>query len=250
MLIINADDLGRDREASTTGLAGFAEGSITSASVMVFMSDSEGAARSAQEAGLETGLHLNLTQPYDGPGVADSLRRSQRSVVRYLRLGKWAQVVYNPLLNRDLSVSVQAQLDEYRRLFQREPAHFNGHNHMHLCMNMLVKPLIPAGSAVRRSFTFRRGEKGIWNRLYRRGVDARLEGRYRTTEAFFSLDPTSDLARLGRIVDLARTMSVELMVHAWRPDQFKLLKSDEFRKLIRTSDCGAFSLLGPRRGGC
>jgi len=249
MLIVNADDLGRDREASITCLAGFAEGSITSASVMVFMRDSEGAAGSAQEAGLETGLHLNLTQPYDGPGVADSLRRSQQSVVRYLRLGKWAQVVYNPLLNRDFSVSVQAQLDEYRRLFHGDPAHFNGHNHMHLCMNMLFKPLIPAGSAVRRSFTFRRGEKGILNRLYRRGVDAWLEGRYRTTDAFFSVDPTSDLVRLGRIVDLARKMSVELMVHAWRPDQFKLLKSNEFRKLITSSSCGTFSMLARRKGG-
>jgi len=247
MLIINADDLGRDKEASNTSLACFAEGSITSASIMVFMADSERAAEAVRRAGLETGLHLNLTQPYNGPGIAGSLSLSQSSVARYLRRGKWAQVVYNPFLKHDVAASFEAQLDEYRRLFQSEPAHFNGHNHMHLCMNMLINPVIPAGSGVRRDFTFRRGEKGILKRLYRRGVDAWVEGHYRSTDAFYSIDPVSDLSRLVRIVDLAKTMNVELMVHAWRQDQFKLLKSQEFRELIAHVSCGTYSQLARRK---
>jgi predicted glycoside hydrolase/deacetylase ChbG (UPF0249 family) len=244
MLIINADDLGRDKAASDTCLACFAARAITSASIMVFMADSGRAAAAAREAGLETGLHLNLTEPYGGPQVAAGLRRSQASVARFLRLGKWAQVVYNPFARRDVVSAFRAQLDEYRRLFRAEPAHVNGHKHMHLSMNMLRAAPIPEGFAVRRSFTFRRGEKGAVNRLYRRAVDRWIERRYRTTDAFYSIDPVADRARLLRIVDQARTEDVELMVHPWRPDQFEFLRSEEFRSLISPVPRGAFSSLG------
>ena len=244
MLIINADDLGRDAEATKTCMACFREGRITSASLMVFMKDSACAAGAARSEKLETGLHLNLTQPYDGTRVAESVRESQILIARYLQLGKWTQVVYNPFLKRAVAAVFQAQLDEYRRLFQVEPAHFNGHRHMHLCMNMVVGGVIPYGCAVRRSFTFRSGEKGNLNRLYRRVVDAWLRNRYRSTDAFFSIEPVSDMSRLSRIVDFARISDVELMVHAWRPDQFDLLMSDKFRKLIASVHRGAFSSLG------
>jgi predicted glycoside hydrolase/deacetylase ChbG (UPF0249 family) len=244
MLIINADDLGRDAEATKTCLACFSEGRITSASLMVFMKDSACAAGAARSTKLETGLHLNLTQPYDGTRVAERVRESQILIARYFRLGKWAQVIYNPFLKRAVAAVFQSQLDEYRRLFQGEPAHLNGHRHMHLSMNMIVGGVIPNTYAVRRSFTFCPGEKGILNRFYRRVVDTWLRNRYRSTDAFFSIEPVSDMSRLNRIVDLARLSDVELMVHAWRSDQFDLLMSDKFRKLIASVHRGAFSSLG------
>ena len=61
MLIINADDYGRNAAATDNTLRVFRRGAIISASAMVFMDDSERASQLALEAGLEVGLHLNLS---------------------------------------------------------------------------------------------------------------------------------------------------------------------------------------------
>jgi len=210
------------------------------------MKDSERAAGLSESQGLETGLHINLILPYDAPLLSQGLRESQDSIARYLQSWKWAQVIFNPFIRKAVALTFHAQVDEYRRLFQKEPAHFNGHKHMHLCMNMILSRLIPSGSAVRRSFTFSLGEKGLVNWLYRRGVDSRLKRNYLTTDTFFSIDPVSDLSRLGRIIDRARASSVELMVHPWRTDQRAFLRSDIFRNLIGDVNRGGFKALIPR----
>src|SRR5512136_23840 len=132
MLIVNADDLGRTAETTDRILACFARGRITSASAMVFMADSERAAGAAAAAGLETGLHLNLDLPFDWPAVPPPLRDHHGRVVSYLRRAVWSQLVYNPALRRSFRYAFDAQLDEYRRLFGREPAKVDGHDHMHL----------------------------------------------------------------------------------------------------------------------
>lgn len=72
MLIITADDLGRDRVATDACLECHRQKRITSASIMVFMKDSERAADLAAKENLETGLHLNFVLPYDAPGVPES----------------------------------------------------------------------------------------------------------------------------------------------------------------------------------
>jgi predicted glycoside hydrolase/deacetylase ChbG (UPF0249 family) len=154
MLIINADDLGRTSETTDNIISCFRRGRITSASAMVFMSDSERAAAAAAVAGLESGLHLNLDLPFDGPGVPPRLQERHGCVVAYLRGGRWKQLTYNPLLKNAFRYVYQAQYDEYGRLFGREPAKIDGHDHMHLCMNMLADRIIPLGKRVRRNLTF------------------------------------------------------------------------------------------------
>src|SRR5579863_5715924 len=61
LLIINADDWGVNREATDRTLDCVLRKTVSSASAMVFMEDSERAAQLALEAGVDTGLHLNLT---------------------------------------------------------------------------------------------------------------------------------------------------------------------------------------------
>lgn len=63
-LIINADDFGRDCWNTQKILECIAGGSISSVSAMVFMADSERAAATARERGIDSGLHLNLTTPF------------------------------------------------------------------------------------------------------------------------------------------------------------------------------------------
>jgi predicted glycoside hydrolase/deacetylase ChbG (UPF0249 family) len=243
LLIITADDLGRDRLATGACMECFRQRRITSASVMVFMHDSERAARLAVEENLETGLHLNLVLPYDSADVPERMKRDHRSAVRFFRAGPWTQAVYNPFIVKSIASVFNAQLDEYRRLFGQDPAFFNGHKHFHLSLNMIFGKVLPPGSAVRRSFTFAKGEKSALNRSFRRIVDTWLQKRHITTDSFFSLSPLDDIPRLTRILNLARRSSVELMAHPWRLNESAFLTGKEFAGLIAGVCLGDFTSL-------
>ena len=114
---------------------------------------------------------------------------------------------------------------------------------MHLCTNMLVDRLIPLGSAVRRSFSFSRGEKGVLNRWYRRLVDAILVRRYACTHYFFSIPSANHTERLRHIVSLAESCDVELMVHPERPQEFAFLMTDTYLKIISPINRGSYASL-------
>jgi predicted glycoside hydrolase/deacetylase ChbG (UPF0249 family) len=243
MLILTGDDLGRDRRATDTCIECFRQKRITTASIMVFMMDSERAAELAINANLETGLHLNFVLPYDSPKVPAYLKGRLSSAVRFFRTGPWTQVVYNPFITKAIASIFNAQLDEYRRLFGKEPAYFNGHKHLHLSLNMIFGKVLPPGSAVRRSFTFHKGEKSSLNRGFRHMVDTWLRKRFVTTDSFFSLSPVEDLPRLMKIVSLARNTRVELMVHPWRLNEFAFLTSKAFEELLTNVRLGSFASL-------
>lgn len=134
MLIINADDLGRSEAETDAALTCFHAGRITSASLMVFMRDSERAARLAQVAKLDVGLHLNFTEPFSATGCSSRLVAAQTSLARFLRRNRYAQLVYNPALRKQFAESYDAQTIEFARLFGgAPPSHVDGHHHMHLC---------------------------------------------------------------------------------------------------------------------
>ena len=62
MIIINADDWGRSERETDAALSTYKRGRITSASAMVFMRDSGRAADLAKDAGIDVGLHFNLSE--------------------------------------------------------------------------------------------------------------------------------------------------------------------------------------------
>ena len=208
---------------------------------MVFMEDSKRAAELAVRENLETGLHINLVLPYDAPGIPESVRLSLSLAAAHFRKGPWTQVVYNPFITKAVASTFHSQLDEYRRLFGKEPIYFNGHKHFHLSLNMIFGGVLPPGSAVRRSFTFEKREKTWLNRFYRRLVDAWLLTRHTSTDAFFSLKPANDLTRLKRIISLAQTNDIELMTHPWSPDQFAFLTGSEFRLILASARLVSFA---------
>jgi predicted glycoside hydrolase/deacetylase ChbG (UPF0249 family) len=210
---------------------------------MVFMRDSERAAVLAREYGIDSGLHLNFTEAFTGNVKSRALVEAQLRVASFLRVSKWSQLLYNPIRRRDFRCVYNAQVEEYVRLYDCEPTHTNGHHHMHLCMNMLVDRLIPAGSAVRRSFAFCRDEKGVMNRLYRRLVNAIVVRRYTCTQYFFSIPSPHCTERLRYIVNLARSGDVEVMVHPERAEEFTFLLTDVYREIIGGSDRGSYAAL-------
>jgi hypothetical protein len=227
VLIINADDWGCDTETTDRILECVAPGAVSAVSAMVFMQDSERAASIAHERGVEAGLHLNFTTPFTGSGLPPQLAGRQQQVKRYLRRHRLARYVFNPRLGTAFEYLVAAQLDEYRRLYGADPAHINGHHHMHLCANVLLARLLPAGTFVRRNFCFEAGEKSAWNRLYRRAIDRALARRHRQTDLFFSLEPLEPRTRVQRICSLARTAVVELETHPVQPDEYRFLRNAE-----------------------
>jgi predicted glycoside hydrolase/deacetylase ChbG (UPF0249 family) len=242
VLIINADDWGRSVAETDAALDCFGKGRITSVTAMVFMADSKRAADLAKERGLEAGIHLNLNQPYTGT-VPSAAKESQRRTARFLNRSKFTVLLYHPLLRGRFREVFQTQMEEFVRLYGKPPTHLDGHQHKHLCGNMLIDEIIPRELKVRRSFSFWPGEKGFVNRTYRRLVDQRLAQRYRLTDFFFSLSACLRCNTLERVAQLARTASVELMTHPVNQRESAYLKSEEYLRLISDLRTGTYAQL-------
>jgi predicted glycoside hydrolase/deacetylase ChbG (UPF0249 family) len=240
MLIINADDLGRSVAETDAALTCFRAGRITSASLMVFMDDSERAARLAQDAHLDVGLHLNFTAAFTARDCPADLVDAQNRLAGFLRRHRYAQLVYHPVLRKPFAASYRAQAAEFARLFGGAlPSHVDGHHHMHLCANLLLSGLVPANTRMRRHFSFWPGEKSRLNRFYRRSVDRWLARRYRLAEFFFDLRQSLELRRLDRVLALAKTASVEVMTHPISPAESEFLLSDRFSAVLQGLETGS-----------
>lgn len=246
MIIINADDWGRSRSETDAALACYERARITSASAMVFMEDSERAARIARDRGLDVGLHLNLIQSYSCGGIGAELAERHDRVVRFLSGHKYARLFYHPMLRDDFRYVYRAQRDEFVRLYGRPPSHVDGHHHQHLCTNVLLDGVIEHGEKVRRSFHFWPGEKGLANRMYRRMVDRVLARRYTLADYFFALPQCIAQGRLARVIEVARTASVEIMTHPSNAVEYAFLMGDAFLSSLGQLEMGTYASLGSR----
>jgi YdjC-like protein len=249
-LIINADDWGRDARTTDRTFECFQHGVLSSASGMVFMQDSARAASIATEQGLDIGLHLNLTAPFSAPEVPTRLATHHQKVREYLCAHRFAQLLYHPGLANSFEYAVARQLEEFSRLYGRTPDRIDGHHHMHLCANVLFAKLLPAGTIVRRNFSFAPGEKSWVNRIYRNWVDMWLKRRHRLVDFLFSLAPVQAVGRLQRILFLARHAVVELETHPVKPDEFWFLTSGEiFEQLSDLRIAAGFVTSGADENG-
>src|SRR5438552_7871352 len=213
MLIINADDWGRSQAETDAAQRCYQKGRVTSISAMMFMEDSERAAELAKENELDVGLHLNFAEPFTGKNYPAKLGECHGRIVRYLMGNKYAQLVYNPFLRKEFAYSYETQTAEFLRLFGKPPSHIDGHHHMHLCCNMLLSDMIPAGMQMRRNFSFWTGEKSLLNRTYRALVDQWLARRFQLPDYFFDLTQCIREKKLDRMAALAKSNNVELMTH-------------------------------------
>ena len=221
-VIINADDWGRSQVVTDRMLACVQGGSISSVSAMVFMEDSARAAALALAHGVDAGLHLNLTTPFTAPHCPSRLQERQTAITRFLRTHRLAPVVYHPGLTASFRCVVQAQIDEYSRLYGHPPRRVDGHHHMHLCANLLFSRMIPEGVVVRRNFTFPATEKSWINRAYRAWQDRILARRHPQTDFFLNLVPL-DPRRLQGVFARALQGSVEVVAHPINDDEYRFL---------------------------
>jgi len=227
LLILNADDWGRDHQTTDRTLECFLRGTISSVSAMVFMQDSERAAAMALGRRIDAGLHLNFTTPFSAPNCPARLVERQRELAAYLRHHRFAMVVYHPGLRRSFKYVIAAQLEEFSRLYGAAPRRLDGHHHMHLCANVLLGRLLPPGTVVRRNFSFQPGEKSFGNRFYRKVVDRMLARRHRLTDFFFSLPALDPPGHMQKILSLARDFTVEVAAHPIDPEEYRFLAGGE-----------------------
>jgi chitin disaccharide deacetylase len=246
-LIINADDWGRDARTTDRTFECFQHRGLSSASGMVFMQDSERAARIAIEQDLDIGLHLNLSAPFSTPDVPTRLATHHQTVREYLCAHRFARLLYHPGLANSFKYVVAHQLEEFSRLYGKTPDRVDGHHHMHLSANVLLQRLLPPGTIVRRHFSYEPGEKIVRNSVFRLFSRALLCGRYRVTDFFFSLPPFAPAERMQRIFPLARRFMVEIETHPINPSEYRFLTEGKFRRW--TGECapaltfaGAFAL--------
>jgi predicted glycoside hydrolase/deacetylase ChbG (UPF0249 family) len=243
VLIINADDWGRSATETDAAMACYRKGRITSVSAMVFMEDSERAAQLCCENELDVGLHLNFSQPYNGRVPTAAVNKPHNRIVRFMLSSKFAILLYQPFLQADFRTIYETQVEEFIRLYGKAPSHFDGHQHRHLCANMLLHEVIPSGEKVRRNFSFWPDEKGSLNRLYRRLMDKRLARRYSLTNFFFSLGQCLKNRGLGRVAELAKSANVELMTHPASAEERSWLMGDDFLAFTRDLELLPYSSL-------
>lgn len=222
-LIINADDWGRDVQTTDRILECALLGSVSSASAMVFMQDSERAAGLARERGVDVGLHLNFTTTFSAEGCSSRLLEHQLRLQRFLLRNRLARIFFHPGLAGSFEYVIAAQLEEFRRLYGVEPERIDGHHHMHLCANIVFGELLPAGTLVRRNFSFSAQEKSWINRFYRNSIDKRLKRRHQLVDYLFPLAPIEPVDRLNQVFGLAHTAIVELETHPINQDEYRFL---------------------------
>ena len=243
MLIINADDFGRSAAETDAALRCYRERRITSVSAMVYMDDSERAAELAKENELNVGLHLNFTEPFTANTHVVKLWEYHGRTIRYLMRNKNAQLIYNPFLRTEFAYSYKAQAEEFVRLFGRLPSHIDGHHHMHLCANMLLSNVIPAGVKMRRNFSFWPGEKSLLNRTYRALVDRWLARKYELPDYFFDLTQCMREKKLGRVAALAKMTNVEVMTHPVSSMESEYLMDRGFEAILKSLEVGGYALV-------
>lgn len=240
LTIVNADDWGYDDGSTDRALECLLAGRITSVSALVLMAASARAARLAHEhAVMPVGLHLNLTEPYDGTSAPPSVCERQMRVARYFAVHRSLRWVYNPLLRAAVRDVVKDQLAAFYAVYGRAPDHLDSHHHAHISPNVLLDGDLPFGVPLRRSFTFLPGEKSLLNRTVRHAMSAFIERGHPTTDYFFDI---ATLSAFARIDDLA-SYTVELMTHPARARDYRLLMSEEWAGLIARLRLGTFAEL-------
>lgn len=246
LLIVNADDWGRDVETTERTLKCIERGSVSAVSAMLFMQDSERAAEIASSRGIDAGLHLNFTTPFSQHSCPTALMERQCQLASYLCRRRLNRLLFSLPLASAFRYVCEAQFDEFCRLYGRQPERVDGHHHMHLCANVLFANLLPHGVIARRNFSFRQGEKSAFNRLYRRLVDRRIARRHVVTDFLFSLSPCQPLSRVERILGVARSAAVEVETHPVNRQEYELLMSDDFTRLTRETPVLSFAQLHQR----
>ena len=145
-LIVTADDLGIGSERDEGILEAFHAGVVKCSSLLVNGDSTESAIRLCRDAGLQLGIHLNLTE---GPPISDpsnvisllSLQTSHWCDVHLSdkqlhefrgRFGLVDALSKGQVSLEEVEIETAAQLERFRSLVGYPPTHLDGHQHVHV----------------------------------------------------------------------------------------------------------------------
>jgi len=247
LLIVNADDWGETDAGTDAILAAFHARAITSTTAMVFMAGSERAAALAREHGVPTGLHLNLTDPFDGPGVPPAVRERHDRLRAHFADRDRMRWRYVPAVRDDVAALIEVQLAEYERLYGAPPAHIDSHHHVHTCPDVLFSPALPRGTTVRQTRAPAPGLRiPVAARVARRAKQAAIARRFRSVDRFWAVaDVLPALGGVGYepVLAVARERPIEVMVHPSFPDELPLLLDDGWRSFVAAAPAATYAAL-------
>lgn len=242
LLIVNADDFGVNRRVTDSILDCFDRGTISSATAMVWMSDSDRAAGVAVERGLPIGLHLNLTLPLNGTLTPEAALARQHELTTYLARDTWSKTKLRGAEAQLVGEVVAEQLERFRELYG-EPTHVDGHHHVHL--HPAAQAAIPAELPVRPPLRHPRKAAGRMTREERAVHKRFLAPRW--AFAFEHVHPALGgygLDALGR----ADSEVLEVMAHP-TDGQHDALAADPWRRALERFKLGSYrtfsALFGP-----
>jgi predicted glycoside hydrolase/deacetylase ChbG (UPF0249 family) len=243
-LIVNADDFGLRPDVTDAILEMFGTRRITSATAMVFMQDTTRAAALAREHGLPLGLHLNLTSVFSDPAAPSGARSRQARIARYFSR-RVTRHAYDPRMTRVVADCVRDQLEAFLAAFGREPTHFDGHQHIHVCPTVAVSRPLAAIRKARPAYTFARDERGSLKRAFHAAQNGLLRRRFRTPTAFLGLeDVHPDLGGKGlQRLAIARHDPMEIMTHPPRPAQRAALLGSAWGDVLKGYHTGTYEEL-------
>jgi predicted glycoside hydrolase/deacetylase ChbG (UPF0249 family) len=249
LLVVNADDWGGFCEGTDAIESCFAIGAISSTTAMVHMADSHRAAELAREHERPTGLHLNLTQPYDAPAVPAPVRERQLRLCAHfatLARRRWT-LSPDPRVHRLIADGIRDQLEEFRERYEREPTHVDSHHHVHVCPDVFLSRALARGTRVRQALSFapgtgRRGVKGL-----ARGAKQRLLARrFLTTERFWCAGELSDgdgAVPIAQAAAYAVTHAIEIMVHPSFASDITVLRSEAWLSVLHDAPLASYTAL-------
>ena len=252
LLIISADDWGVDQPTTDAIRQCFDAGAVTSVSGMVFMAGSEAAAQLASEREVPAGLHINLTQPFNGSAVDGAVGRRQAQIAAHFAGPNWRRWGISPVWFAEIERAIAEQLAGFHDLYGREPSHFDGHEHIQQSIGVLAARTLPSGAKMRPSFTFLPGDKTFPNRSVRGVVNRVMRTRFRSPRYFFSLrdmHPALGGVALEEKLALSGGSTVEVMTHPARDDEREILLDPSWIQLVAQRNLGTYDDLQPRRPG-
>jgi predicted glycoside hydrolase/deacetylase ChbG (UPF0249 family) len=247
LLIVNADDWGLDPRTTDAIARCFTLGAVSSASGMVFMSDSHRAAEKARESRWPIGLHLNFVEAYDDPRTPRAVSARQARLVDYFSGSSHRRWIPSPARFEDIHLCIQDQWCEFIRIYGQIPSHVDGHQHVHQALPVVLSRALPRGSRMRPSFTFRRGDKSFVNRVARGVLNTLIRTRFKTPRYLFSIrtvHPSLGGAGLDSVLHLSSSQSVELMTHPAWSDEAAILDSPAWLSAIEGFRLGSYADLG------
>ncbi|HLW94784.1 MAG TPA: ChbG/HpnK family deacetylase [Solirubrobacteraceae bacterium] len=247
LLIVNADDWGMDADTTAAIAECLQAGAVTSVSAMVHMRDSEAAAALPVGEALSAGLHINLTEPFTAADIDEAVRSRQARIAQYLNGPNWRRWGVSPTLFREVERAIADQLAEFKRLYRRDPSHFDGHEHIHQSLGVLAARTLPTGAKMRPSFTYLPAEKSAPNRAVRSAVNGALRARFQAPRYFFSIrdmHPSLGGAGIEEKLALSSGSSVEVMCHPGWADERTILLDDAWRTLLAPRTLGSYEQLG------